>query len=171
MFYAFKMRDFTLASGVEVPGNPDVPTVPTVEFPNWAKPTNSRPSDSSDSSFFLFSLTAEPRRASFTITMSRPTSEPGGKKELDSTLDPADFVQLSQFVHFPRTDTIWNIVSRLSSYSDAAEQTSNSFIKPVSWKVVIGGCGRKSLPPGIPRTAVLKVQSLLVSSIIPSSVF
>jgi hypothetical protein len=57
VLYAFKMRDSTFAGGVEVPGNPDIPTVPTVEFPNWAKPTNPLPSDSRDSSFTsLFSL-------------------------------------------------------------------------------------------------------------------
>jgi hypothetical protein len=94
--------------------------------------------------------------------MSSPTKEANSKRESNSTMDPADLIQNHQFITFPRTDTTWTILYRLADYQKHDESTTNSFVKPVIFKVVIGGTGRKSMPPGIPRTAIIKVQSLLV---------
>jgi hypothetical protein len=96
--------------------------------------------------------------------MSSPNSEPDGKKEPDGKMDPADFIQLRQFITFPRSNTTWSISSRRSCYPKDGEIASNSFVEPALFNVVIGGIGHKSMPSGIPRTAILKVQSLSVST-------
>jgi hypothetical protein len=82
-----------------------------------------------------------------------------------SSMDPADQIEVRKWVTFPRTNTTWNIISRRSAYPESPDLRSDSFHKAVIFDVVIAGTSAKLIPDGIPRTAILKVQSLSVSTL------
>ncbi|TID16460.1 hypothetical protein E6O75_ATG11578 [Venturia nashicola] len=94
--------------------------------------------------------------------MSSPTRSSNDRRLSNSSIDPAEFIQNRQhFITFPRTDTTWTIVSNLTDTHENPERKINSFVQPVVFSVVIGSVGSRKSMEGIPRTAIIKVQSLL----------
>lgn len=94
-------------------------------------------------------------------TMSSPTRKSNDKRLSNSSMDPAEFIQNRQhFITFPRTDTAWTIVSNVTDTYENPQREINSFLQPVVFKVLIGSVGSRKSMQGIPKTAIIKVQSL-----------
>ncbi|KAE9961548.1 hypothetical protein BLS_001792 [Venturia inaequalis] len=105
---------------------------------------------------------SSPTRMSSSTRISSPTTSSNDRRLSNSSMDPAEFIQnIQHFITFPRTDTTWKIESNITDTHENPELKINSFLQPVVFKVVIGSIGSRKSMEGIPRTAIMKVQSLL----------